>query len=362
MKILFHLVSGQNSQVYFADKFYKPDENVFFYTTQSKKNLPALHEAMKKCIKVDVEIHPFEYGKIRRVITETVDSYAQKTNELILNFTGGTKIQSVVLFDAAKERGLKAIYVNSEQHHILEIGASHPVRHSTLDLDIQPIEYLLVNGQKVKEEVDKISKYSDEITNVLTTHFSSFSKFILGFAKLEPLKYNYPVSREGEKLIAGSKYKFSPTSFYLKLMLNQKILFEAEEKPGRQLVEDVTGKWLEKAVYKKILESGLFGVVNMNVKIAYKTKDYKNEFDILAMKGTDLCLFEVKSGSVKASDIDQLVALRKMLGTYTRLFVVAFFKPNATIQERLNEYNITFLLFQNLENELKQISLYNPNI
>jgi hypothetical protein len=358
------LVSGQNSQVYFAHKHYKPDVDVLFYTQASQKNLIPLREALKESkIVEETAIHAFEYAKIKRVIADSIEKHQPKKNEIILNFTGGTKIQSVVMFESGRDHGLKTVYVNSEQHNILELGGQFPVKHSTLDLRIDPVEYLLVNGQKVKDEIEPVSPNSEKLVKVLSQNFKEFSKFVLDFAKLEPLKRGFPVEKEVTSgRVRGSKYRFKKEHFYLKLVLDDKILFEVEEKPARLLVEDVTGKWLEKAVFKRISDSGLFGEVNMNVKIAYTSKEYKNEFDILAMKGTDLCLFECKSGNVKASDIDQLVAIRKMLGAYTRLFIVSWFSPSILMSERLEENNITALSFPNLTNELKEISLYNPNI
>lgn len=364
MKILFHLVSGQNSQVYIAYKHYKPEVNVLLYTPATQKKLSTLHNALKESrLNEDILIHAFEYSKIKRVVADAIGRHETKKNEIILNFTGGTKIQSVAMYEIGRELGLKTVYVNSEQHNILELGGSVPVKHSTLDLNMNPVEYLLVNGQQVKDEVEPVSPNSDKLVEVLSRHFKDFSKFVLDFAKMEPLKHGFPSHKEASNLrIAGSKYTYKKESFYLKLVLEGKVLFEVEEKPGRLLVEDVTGKWFEKAVYKSICSSGLFSEVSMNVKIAYLSKEYKNEFDILAMKGTDLCLFECKSGNVKAADIDQLVAIRKMLGAYTRLFVVSWYSPSKLMKERLAENNITPLSFPNLETELREISLYNPNI
>ncbi len=364
MKILMHLISGQNSQVYIAHKLYKPDVNVLFYTPASERNLAPLKIALKDSkLTEEVRIHAFEYSRIKSVIADAIKKHDPGNHEIILNFTGGTKIQSVAMYENGLASGLKMAYVNSEQHNILELGGSIPVKHSTLDIAINPVDYLQVNGQKVKDEKEAVSPNSKELVRVLSTTFNHFSKFLLEFASKEPLRHNFPLHKEvnaGE--IAGSGYKFTSQSFYLKLMFKGNILFEMEEKPGRLLVEDVTGKWLEKAVYKSICESGLFAEVNMNLKIEYKSKEYKNEFDILAMKGTDLCIFECKSGKVKASDIDQLVALRSMLGRFTRLFVVTWFKPGTTMLERLADNNITPLSFPNLKMELKEISIYNPNI
>lgn len=364
MKILMHLISGQNSQVYIAHKLYKPDVNVLFYTPASEKNLIPLKVSLKESKLIEeVKIHAFEYSKIKSTFAEIIKKHEPAKNEIVLNFTGGTKIQSVAMYENGRDSGLKMAYVNSEQHNILELGGRFPVKYSTLDIPINPVDYLQVNGQKVKDEVEAVSPNSKKLVGVLSSEFKHFSRFLLEFASKEPLKHNFPLNKEvnaGE--IAGSKYKFNQSGFYLKLVLNGKVLFEVEEKPGRLLVEDVTGKWLEKAVYKRIRESELFSEVTMNLKIEYKSKEYKNEFDILAMKGTDLCLFECKSGKVKAADIDQLVALRAMLGRFTRLFVVTWLKPSSVMLERLADNNITPLSFPNLTMELKEISIYNPNI
>lgn len=363
MKILMHLISGQNSQVYFAIKQFNPDQNVFFYTKESKKNLPQIYSVIDKESSFEVEIKAFDYQNIKDRIVETVDKYQSDDNVLIMNITGGTKIQSIALFQVATDRNLSVVYVNSEDHHILEIAGNDSVIHPTNKPEINPVEYLMINGQKLIVQEVADSPNSDRLVDVLSRNFWEFSTFTQKLARFDPLKKTEKFSAEiNSGKLAGSKYEYHPGLFKVKLVLKGKVLFEAEEKPGSELVKDFTGGWLEKASFKYIAESGKFTGTSMNLKIAYSTDADKNEFDILAMKGTDLCLFECKSGNVKAADIDQLVALRGILGKYTRLFLIACFKPRDILIERLSEYNIKFILFSNIKGELKKLPDNNPNI
>lgn len=363
MRILFHLVSGQNSQVYIMSRFYKPAVNVLFYTETTRKNLPALREVLKGATIKEVLIHPFKYPKIRKVLRLAVLENKATAAEMIFNITGGTKIQSIAMYEAARENNAISAYLNSEAHNIIELGDEEPVQHMVSDIDIAPAEYLLANGQKTKQSIPFISEHSGQLIAVFSEHFKEFSRFALDFAASHHNINSLPVSRVWEKgRSKGTKYEFKKGAFHLKLVLDGEVLFEATESPAHPLMEDLAGMWIEKASYDIIKESKTFSNPALNTKIVYADQRDKNEFDILAMYGTDLCVFECKSGAIKAADIDQLVALKKMLGSYTRLFIISFFSPTLAMRERMTESNITWLSFQSLKSELEKISSYNANV
>ncbi len=363
MKTLFHLVSGQNSQVYIVSKFYQPDKNVLFYTEATRKNLPALKEVLKGTEIKEVLIHAFKYPKIRNTIRLLVEEHKRNGNELVFNITGGTKIQSIALYEIARENLCVSAYLNSESHNITELGGDEPRQIPVSGMEIDPTDYLRANGQKTRLVPSPVSPFSGQLIEVLSKHFKEFSKFALSFAALHLGPDSIPVSQEWDRGRAkGTRYALRKGAFHLKLVLDGETLFEATDSPPKPLMEDLSGQWLEKAAFSVIEKNPLFTNPQLNTRIVYATAEDKNEFDILAMLGTDLCLFECKSGGVKASDIDQLVALKRMLGSYTRLFMITYFPPSDAMKERLKENNITWLPFTNLQGALKEISNQNANI
>ncbi len=363
MKVLFHLVSGQNSQVYIMNKFYKPEVNILFYTETTRKKLLPLKEVLKGSTVKEVLIHPFKYPKIRKVLRLAILENKVTGGEMIFNITGGTKIQSIAMYEAARENNSISAYLNSESHNIIELGDEEPAQHPVSGIDISPAEYLLANGQKTKQAIPIVSEYSEELIAVLSEHFKEFSKFALDFAASHYNLNSLPVSRSWDKgRTKGTKYEFKKGAFHLKLVLDDETLFEATESPAHPLMEDLAGMWIEKASYGIIKNSSTFSNPSLNTKIVYPDERDKNEFDLLAMYGTDLCIFECKSGGIKAADIDQLVALKKMLGSYTRLFIISFFSPTSAMRERMAESGITWLPFQTLKSELEKISSQNANV
>lgn len=363
MRVLFHLVSGQNSQVYIMSKAYKPGLNVLFFTEATRKNLPALKEVLKDSQVKEVLIHAFKYPKIRKILNKTLFEEGEKGRELIFNITGGTKIQSIAMYEMAKEKQAVAAYLNSEMHNIIEFGGDEPKQIVLTGLDITPAEYLLANGQTTKQSESCVSDYSNELIRIFSAHFKEFSKFALGFAASHYNLNSIPVSRVWDKgRIKGTGYEFKKDYFHLKLVLDGNTLLDANESPAHPLMEDLAGMWIEKASYEIIKNSEGFSNPVLNLKIQYADQRDKNEFDILAMFGTDLCIFECKSGGIKASDIDQLVALKKMLGSYSRLFIISFFNPTSAMIERMTENGITWLPFQTLKSELEKISTQNANV
>lgn len=363
MKTLFHLVSGQNSQVYIMSKFYKPEKNILLYTEATKKNLPALREVLKDSEVQEVSTHAFKYSKIRNVIRMAVEENRGDGNELLFNITGGTKIQSIAMYEIARENSCISAYLNSESHNITELGGDEPKQIPITGLEIEPTDYLLANGQKTKQIEEKKSQYAGELADLFSHKFDLFvpiaNEFALKFQKISSL----PHRKEWTKgLIKGSTYEIRKGEFYLKLVLAGETVFEVTDRPSGPLMKDFAGLWIEKAAFSIIQSNPMFSNPQINTRIVYENSTDKNEFDILAMLGTDLCLFECKSGKIKASDIDQLVALKKMLGSYTRLFIITYFPPSPVMDERLKENNIMWLLFKDLRNSLQRISEKNANI
>ncbi len=189
----------------------------------------------------------------------------------------------------------------------------------------------------------------------LSKNFRSFSDDILKFAKINfNNEFRIPfIVKEGRT--KGTQFKFIRENSIAEFFLDGKKLFSVEE-PGKKYLEFLRGKWFEAACYIKLKRINKFDKIESNLRLDWKddilkiNKD-KNEFDIIAMKGTYPHLFECKSGGVKSEAIDKLVSLRKnYLKRYSSIYIVAFYEPRRDILERMEDNGIKFIPYNQIEN------------
>lgn len=371
MTILFHLISGQNLPVFIASEFIKPQKNIYLITEDSKDNLNELFKLIKVESEV-LQIPAFSFNGIQDIIEKKMIEY--ENEELILNFTGGTKIMSVACLDLFRKYDKKAIYINSEDNKILRFSKNKTLLFP-LTTKIKPSEYLALMGQdiKIKNELknDEYEDLKNTTTDLLSKHFSILGNFLLAFAKdtNRQKENSYPndffYTAKGKA--NGTFIKFNKNIVEFNLMIENNLLLNVKTKK-LEYIEYLRGKWFEDACYNKIKSLNLFDSIEKNLELDFKDDtiddDFsKNEFDIIAMKGIYPYLFECKSGAIKSNDIDKLISMRKKyLGRYSSIIFITFFDPNPLIKERLFENKIPLIQYNNLENLIEITQKKHPNL
>ena len=372
MKILFHFLSGQALPVYIATGFIKPDLNVYLYTPQTQ----GIIETIRGVIKLNSDsckVPAFDYKKAHEIITEYIKRY--KDHELIMNFTGGTKVQSTAGFVAFREAGRQNLYINSEENKIITFHQDGRTEISENNVTISLDDYCALDGQKIRPftENEKIPEEFLSLGTFLSENFRMYSNFVLKFASFRSkagagnMIYPYIKLNASKTGIVINKQK---SMYQVEFVRKGNIVFRTSFYPDT-LLDELTGKWFEKKVLKKIRNTGVFDKLYTNVIFDWKDErikrefEQKNEIDIIGMKGTYPHIFEVKSGGFGKQNIDKLIALKKVFGRYSSLYFITYFQIEGRkkhLNERVKDLGINHITYFGIENFFKSHKLFNPNL
>jgi len=368
MKTLFHLVSGQTAQILIAERTVKPDKNVLLYTAGSKNKLEIFNQIIKTEI-AKIEISAYDIDTTTKLVEDYLNQ--NSNDEVIFNITGGTKLQSIALYNIAKVKKIQTIYVNSEENQLIYFNKNGSKSVLLNEVIITPQDYLSLHDQKFKsiEETKNISATSIKLSNFIFGNFfnTSFNKMILKYARNADIERKYiPLFEQKDGKLKGSTIAHKNKKSIIKFIFDDKLKYEAEE-DGVSLIEDLCGKWFEKIVFLKLLKTGFFDSIGINLKIEWKdqkkTEFDKNEIDVFGIKGVYPFIFECKSGKVNAEAVYKLQALKQMnFGRYADLFIISFFPPSEAVMEKILEANIKYIPPSKSEAYFKNYKFPKPNL
>ncbi|MEJ5350984.1 MAG: DUF1887 family CARF protein [Melioribacteraceae bacterium] len=111
MSILINLIGEQPIPNLIPILYYKPDKVINLYSDTTKIVERKLRELIPNC--EPQEIDAYDFQNILNVIRNKISN---EKGELIFNITGGTKIMSLALYEAAKDKIANFIYLQSEQN------------------------------------------------------------------------------------------------------------------------------------------------------------------------------------------------------------------------------------------------------
>jgi len=349
MKILINLIGGQPVPNYLAAKVIRPDKilNVCSKASESimkRINITIQVETIEPSLLVDAFNFDENYNLISNYLRNSDD-------EIIINITGGTKIMSIAAFEAAKQFNLKSVYVDSENHFLYSL-IKGIVEKSKLEEKILIDDYFKLHGVSNSYE-NRIDYSEDEIHQL-----KEFDKYILdnpGFVspvleltdkilqykrrnKKKWLKENIEIQKSQNRF----EWKNGKGSIKYSIKGLQFVMHFENEK----LLEYHNGKWFEKVVYGKLVESGNYDEVIMNYEIFNAEGDKINELDIVAIKNEKLDIFECKSGGLFQEDLNKLKAIKDTLGKYSNLNLITYYRINENteneriVKQKLKDYNI----------------------
>ncbi len=374
MRILLHLVSGQNLPNYIASKIIGADQELFFFTKGSSFSLKILKYVITRHID-SIEIPAWNYEQIYGTVLEVIKKFT--VDELVLNFTGGNKIMSQAAFSAFAYCKKDCIYINSENDeyiYFMHSSGNLKVEKNVINVTARIADYIKLNGQNVEFESNIFTNAQKNLATLLQKDFKYYASKILSSSS-RYRKNSFLDATVTEGKLKGSFIKYNDEGTSIKFVLNGKETYYAKEN-GDNLLQFCFGKWFEYSCFNAIEAASVFDELQLNCRIQKNSRreEYlfsdKNELDILAIKGIYPAVFECKSGGIKSEHVDKLVALKQTyLGRYSSVFFITYFPLNdhdefhLMLKEKMNDNKIIHITYKDLnKNKLLSYLIKKENL
>lgn len=353
-KILINIISGQILPNYVATKHVNPNICILLYSKDSEILLNSFKDFFKDEIEFkEFKIDAWDYFKNYQIIKDIFNEY--KNEEIISNFTGGTKIMSLALFNAAKEKNIKNIYINTQDNEIVEYTDDKKTLPIEIETNIKDIFKL--NEQEVDIKDPKMDKDYEKLYNILINLYRIYEKYINKFrVNYKKIKSINPAENGP---IKGTFIQVKNKKSKIRLVLDEKVLFEKEEN-GENLIKFIIGSWFEYHCYEALKKLNYFDELAINVTLKVnnpKIDSDKNEIDIIGLKGIYPYIFECKAGNVDATYIDKLYGLKDSITRYSNLYVITFYHFNksnpryASVVQKAKEKKIEIITYDDIINK-----------
>lgn len=351
---------------YIAEKIILPELNILLYTDESKNQLPIYQKIFKE--QIPFELPAWNFEKICEIINHIFDQY--KEHQLILNFTAGNKIMSQAAFDCFRSRQFDCYYINTERNEYLHFNfRGKSISTNELNVKCELKDIFRINDQKMSfqsfsnsEETARLSEIVEnntELQEILNQNASKFNK-------------DKPLSLNIEKgIFKNSRIIYKNNNSNICFRANGETIYQAVA-AGDELLRICFGGWFEFVCFRELKNLNYFDEIihscTINRRSSNKNEKFteKNEIDILANKGIYTFIFECKSGNLKASSVDKLVAIKEnYIGRYSSTFfitkkVLSKTKPlHKNVLEKVNDNNVVHLVLDDFKNHQNLISIFN---
>lgn len=344
MKILINLIGGQTIPNLIAQKYIQPDKIILLFSKGSIKQRDSFKSVFSNMTFEDKEIEPFNYNNIKAAAMDIIKNNSD--DDLILNFTGGTKIMSVASYEVFKKENLLSIYVDSENSRIYKYKNGN-ASEEDMNIKITSEEYLKLNGHIYKiKDVNNPDESRQSYFEYLEKNFNEdISKFLTKINdKFEENKQAF--YKNNNKTENGkNRYIWNDIEKRSCISINGQDFIIS----GKDSIKYITGLWFEDLVYyKKFQGTKFYDEVIRNIHIQDKFgKQDMIELDVLGLYKNNLHLFEFKSGKPRREAINNLRTIKEQLGTYTKLFLISYFDlpKGDTLRDRMEDLGIKFFKY-----------------
>lgn len=347
MKTLINLIGGQTIPNLIAQKFVQPHKIILVFTKGSVKQKENYKNISPEMTFQEIEIEPYDYDSITNITSQIVNN---NSDEIILNFTGGTKIMSLASFSVFDNKKLLSIYIDSENGKIYKYK-SGLAEIEEMNIKITLEEYLKLNGHIYqisddKKVIDSRKEYYEYLENNYNLDISKFLDEIN--QRFEANKHQF--YHDQFPIESGSlKYSWDNLRKISIIELNGHKFTIA----GKDSIKYLTGLWFEDLVfYKKFYGTKYYNEILRNIHLQDKRgKQNMIELDIVGLVKNNFHLFELKSGKPRREALNNLRTIKEQLGTYTKLFLISYFglEENSTLVERMQDLQITYYKYSDFE-------------
>lgn len=346
MKVLLSLIGGQPAPVYVGCLKAEPDLNVFITSNDTYKQAERLKTALSHYNTEFVKVDPFDFQNCYETIKKITNNYS--SSEIILNLTSGTKIMSLAAYTIFKELRFPMIYIDSQNGRILSFDAAGAITSEEDSVKLSISNYFSIYGHSLSFEKNtgSLSVSEKKSATVFMNKYYVHVKSIIAELNKE-IKDKNKTFYELTDPRTGAELRYNRKKIKGKMTVNlgrtrPELIISSEE-----MFSHITGGWFEDYVADELRNCGAFDEVKTNAKLFVDLDgqtEFRNEFDVLAMKNHTIYIFECKTGNLDKTVVDKLRLIRAISGTYSRIFLVTLFMPTAkNYLERIKDFNITLI-------------------
>jgi hypothetical protein len=284
-----------------------------------------------------------------------------KGDEVILNFTGGTKLMSIIAFSLFSVEKRQCIYIDSEHWVKRAFSQLRPEVPAPLSATMRFDAYVRLSGHRVKRtgqwDIDR--KERMRISGYLLRYHRFVCDVLVKAAKRETGR---KVARSYTEVAGGAEFVKKEGTVTLTVPARKECpAFQCTVSPPHA-AKYLTGGWFEEVVAEDLTKAAMFNDIQSNVEIAWrKGTDLqhampKNEIDVVCMQGAIPLLVECKTGAVGQDHVYKLKSLRDVLGgKYSRAMLVSYYPVGPEIMEKAEDASIDIVLYKKLPEYMRTL-------
>lgn len=365
--ILITQVDEHNEFNILATKRFNPKKVIFIYKKEDESFLKSLknyyitylpNTTLQELIIIEGDING-----LRKMILDN------KNKSLIVNLTGGSRINSLEMFNICKDNSIKAIYIDIKNKNLyLFDNKVEIIREEFEDLELDKI--IKASGGEVINDSTELANKKDLIllTKAIYKNLEIWHKYkqklydsniFIHYAEdSNVIKINLNLLSKDEKVI------LSKILIYLKRIGG--IDYTTEEKEIKVYFKKEylksfifkSGTWLEVATNNIINEIKEIDEVRSGVMFLWndKSKIVRNELDVVAVKDSvAICISCKDSDKYNENSLNELdVYSNKIGGKNVYKILVATKDPIKTaVKYRAMEMGISLIIFDGNEEKFK---------
>lgn len=363
---LICLISGQLAPNLLSVIHFNPTQVILVHTEETYEYAVRFQDLLSNSYQIPHikkwQTRPFDPEKIQERALALKETLAGQ--EILLNYTGGTKpmaIQFVRLFEQA---GAQLLYVDTQQE-CFWLTKEKETKEQPFDFhfglptlfNLQKVD---LRAQKDENEIEQLSELSDFLLNERRENtFDELTNIIK--AAVSARTENKNISSWNPMVSAGPLTIETPQKYGQ----NIQVSWRGRKYPQKNKsfwLDYFTGGWFEQWTFRIMKEIDVYDDVRCNVTIRPNemtgNNDIKNEIDVAAICNTIPVFLECKTGRVDQKSITNLKSMVDEYGpTYSEGVLVCFYPLHDNVlREKVKDYNLMLIEGpKNLKTQLERI-------
>ncbi|MGG7144487.1 Card1-like endonuclease domain-containing protein [Clostridium nigeriense] len=366
--ILVNQLDSHNEANILATKRFNPKEVIFIYNENDEVLMNSLKKYYETYLRENIlkmiAINEGDLKSLSKSINEN------KNKNIIVNLTGGSRINSLELLNICKDNSIKAVYIDIKNKKLYEFDSKIEVINEEYE-DLELDKLLRASGGEVINDSTELSNKKDLVllTKKIYKNLATWHKykqklyesniFIHDAGKPKEIKINLSLLENEEKVLLNKILKnlkeIKGIEYFNESSEEVKVYFKNEYLKSFIFK---SGTWLEIATSNIINEIREIDEVKSGVMFLWndKSKIVRNEVDVIAMKDSiPICISCKDSDKYNEDALNELDVYSKQIGgKNTYKILVATKEPiKAAVKDRAKEMGINIIIFDGNEEKFK---------